>query len=361
MPKTAKATPLYMRALHALPPEPAHRLTLAALQGGVFLRPNLPIFPELAQNLWGLHFSNPLGLAAGFDKNAEVPLAILRLGFGFTECGSVTPLAQEGNAKPRVFRLPEQRALINRLGFNNDGLAVFVRNLAQARQQKPDKIIGVNLGKNKDQTDAAADYIAGLRATAELASYWVINISSPNTPGLRGLQNKHELQDLLEQLQSVRSGIIKPPPLLVKLAPDLDEAALDDISEVVMAAEISGLILTNTTISRPADLPLPLAHEAGGLSGRPLQAASLQVLKQIYQRVGSKIPLMGVGGIDDADSAYQRVRAGASLLQLYTALVYRGPMLVKEIIEGLALRLKADGFTSLQQAIGIDASTMNAP
>jgi dihydroorotate dehydrogenase len=310
-----------------------------------------PDDPILAIRRFGLQFSNPVGLAAGFDKNAEVPEAALRLGFGLTEFGTVTPRPQAGNPKPRIFRLPEQQAVINRLGFNNEGLDEAARR-AKALQNRRPGIIGGNIGKNKDSTDAVADYVTGAARLSPLVDYLTVNVSSPNTPGLRALQGRAALTELLSAVQAARRA---PVPVLVKIAPDLTEDDLEDIITAVIDTQVAGIIISNTTIERPAGLPPDLASEAGGLSGVPLFAPSTEMLRRAYRLAGDSVALVGVGGIASADDAYAKIRAGASLVQLYTALIYQGPGLVRRIKAGLAARLRADGFVRLEDAIGVDS------
>jgi dihydroorotate dehydrogenase len=335
-------------------PERAHRLTVLALKSGLGGAARTPDNPILASRRFGLNFPNPVGLAAGFDKNAEVPEAILRLGFGFAEFGTVTPKPQPGNPKPRVFRLPAQRAVINRLGFNNDGLDAAVARIETLRAsgRKMRGPVGGNIGRNKEQTDAVADYAAGAARLSPLVDYLTVNVSSPNTPGLRALQGRAILTELLSAVHAARR---RPVPVLVKIAPDLTDKDLDDIVHAVIDTQTSGIIVSNTTVARPADLPPKLAAEAGGLSGSPLFGPSTEMLRKVYRLVEDAVPLIGVGGISGPDEAYAKIRAGASLVQLYTALVYQGPGLVAHIKEGLAARLKADGFSKLSDAIGIDA------
>ncbi len=313
-----------------------------------------PDDPILAIRRFGLAFSNPVGLAAGLDKNAEVPEAALRLGFGFAEFGTVTPRPQVGNPKPRVFRLPEQQAVINRLGFNNDGLEPAAKR-AEAMRAGRNRLsgpIGGNIGKNKDSTDSVADYVTGTERLSPFVDYLTVNVSSPNTPGLRVLQGRAALTELLSAVQAARKA---PVPVLVKIAPDLTEADLDDIIRAVIDTQVAGIIVSNTTIDRPPGLPNHVAGVAGGLSGKPLFAPSTEMLRRAYRLVGAAIPLIGVGGIASADDAYAKIRAGASLIQLYTALIYQGPGLVRRIKTGLAARVRADGFARLEDAIGADA------
>jgi dihydroorotate dehydrogenase len=338
--------------LRALSPETAHRLTLAALAAGLGGRARTADPAILAQRLWGLDFANPIGIAAGFDKNALVPDALLRLGFGFVEIGTVTPLPQPGNARPRVFRLDADRALINRLGFNSGGLDRVARRL-EARPARRG-IVGVNIGRNRDSADAVADYAAGVRRSAALADYLVVNVSSPNTPGLRDLQAGAVLEDLLRQLLATRSGRGVAPPLLVKIAPDLSPEARADIAAVALATGIDGIVVANTTVARATGLRSPSAGEAGGLSGRPLFEPSTALLGEIYGLTAGRLPLIGVGGVASAADAYAKIRAGASLVQLYTALVFAGPALIGRIKTGLVELLRRDGFTAIAEAVGAD-------
>ena len=310
-----------------------------------------PADPILAIHRFGLDFINPVGLAAGFDKNAEVITAALGLGFGFAEFGTVTPRPQPGNPKPRIFRLPDQRAVINRLGFNNAGLeATAVRVTALRRGGSG--IVGGNIGKNKDATDAVADYATGAARLSPLVDYLTVNVSSPNTPGLRALQSGAALTELLSAVQDARQV---PVPVLVKIAPDLTESELEEIIRAATDTKIAGIIVSNTTIERPAGLQSDLAAEAGGLSGVPLFSPSTEMLRRAYRLAGGSIPLVGVGGISSADDAYVKIRAGASLIQLYTALVYQGPGLISRLKSGLAARLRADGFAKLEDAVGAEA------
>lgn len=337
--------------LRLIDPETAHRLAIRALGAGLVPRCRLPEDPILEQRLWGLRFANPVGLAAGFDKHAEVPDALLDQGFGFVEIGGVTPKPQPGNPRPRLFRLTQDEAVINRMGFNSEGLErVRARLAARVRRG----IVGVNLGKNKEQTDAAADYVAGALAFAPVSDFLVINVSSPNTPGLRALQSRAALQDLVGQVRGALAGLAAAPPLLLKVAPDLTEDDRRDIAEVAVASGLSGLIVSNTTLARPASLRSPHRNETGGLSGRPLFEPSTALLGEFYRLTGGRIPLIGVGGIASGRDAYRKVRAGASLVQLYSALVFHGPGLVAEIRRDLAAALRADGFRSLAEAVGAD-------
>ncbi len=338
--------------LFAMDPEDAHAATIKALR----LTPlpaAAPADERLASNVFGLRFPNPVGMAAGFDKGADVPGALLRLGFGFVEIGTVTPAPQPGNPRPRLFRLVEDEAVVNRFGFNSEGHEVVHDRLR--KRAGPKGIIGVNVGANKDAFDRGADYVSGIAAFADVASYFAINISSPNTPGLRDLQQAAALDDLLARVLDARDRSHERygrKPVLLKIAPDLDEAELDDIVAVSRARGIDGMIVSNTTIARSPLLISPQARESGGLSGKPLFAASTRVLAQTYQRVEGQFPLVGVGGVQDAETAFSKLEAGASLIQLYSALVYHGPNLVAEINKGLAQQLEAEGLADLSAVIG---------
>lgn len=340
--------------LRALPPEAAHRLTLAALAAGVAGRAREPDPPSLRQRLCGLDFPNPIGIAAGFDKDARAPEALLRLGFGFVETGTVTPRPQPGNPKPRVFRLEQDAAVINRMGFNSGGLDALVSRLTG--RDRREGIVGVNIGRNRDSADAAADYIEGVRRAAPLADYLVVNVSSPNTPGLRDLQARAVLEALLRQLLETRRDTALSVPLLVKIAPDLTSAERADIAAVALETGIDGIVVANTTVARPPGLRSRQTQEAGGLSGRPLFATSTALLAEIYRLTAGRIPLVGVGGVASAADAYAKIRAGASLVQLYTALIFYGPALIGEIKTGLAELLRRDGFASVGEAVGVDAA-----
>jgi dihydroorotate dehydrogenase len=318
--------------LFALDPETAHALTIRALKLGV--SPNAPRSPTaLRKRILGLDFSNPVGLAAGFDKNGEVPDAALRLGFGFVEIGTVTPRPQPGNPRPRMFRAVADGAVINRLGFNNEGHEAVYRRLAERERSG---IVGVNLGANRDSEDRIADYAAGVRRFASVASYLTINISSPNTPGLRDLQEKEALTRLLSMVAGARAQAAPHPPLLVKIAPDLDDDALQRIAETVVGLGIDGMIATNTTTARTGISDARIAREAGGVSGRPLFDASTHVLKHLRDVAGSKLVLIGAGGVDTPETARAKLAAGADLIQLYTGMIYRGPGLPARIVRALA-------------------------
>ncbi|MBX3446075.1 MAG: quinone-dependent dihydroorotate dehydrogenase [Parvibaculaceae bacterium] len=345
--------PLARPFMSLIDPETAHRLTIRALRMGLAPRRRQTDPVSLAVDLFGLHFENPLGIAAGFDKNGEVPDAMLAMGMGFAEVGTVTPRSQAGNPRPRIFRLPLHRAVINRLGFNNDGHEALKKRLL-ARRGKPG-IVGVNIGANKDAADRIADYEAGIRTFDGLAAYFTVNISSPNTPGLRALQNKAELETLISRvLAARRTDRARPTPVLLKIAPDLGAEELADIADVALRLGLDGIIISNTTIAREGLVSGVNANETGGLSGAPLFAMSTGVLAEMYRLTQGRIPLVGVGGISSGDDAYAKIRAGASLLQLYSALTYEGPALIARIKADLAARLAADGFAHLKDAVGAD-------
>ncbi len=341
-------------AVRALEPETAHRLTLWLLRLGLApIRPPV-LDPILAQTLWGRRFASPVGLAAGFDKDGEAVDALVGLGFGFVEIGSVTLRPQPGNPPPRLFRLVEDEAVINRMGVNNRGVAALRARL-QARHARPLAPLGINLGLNRDAEDAAADYAESAAALAPFADYLVVNVSSPNTPGLRDLQGPDRLGPILHRIRTrlAESGEVAPP-LLVKVAPDLGAGHCRAIIDTALAEGAQGLIVSNTTTARPPGLKSPYRAETGGLSGRPLFGPSTVMLTEMRRLTRGRIPLIGVGGIASADDAYAKIRAGASLIQLYTALVYQGPGLIQRICEGLVQRLKADGFASIAEAVGAD-------
>ena len=336
---------LFRPALFRIDPERAHGLALAGLR----LMPRRPARPggPLAVEVAGLSFPNPLGMAAGFDKDAEVPDALLGLGFGFAEVGSITPLPQPGNPRPRLFRLAEDRAVINRMGFNNGGGAHAAERL-RARAGKPG-IVGINIGANKDSPDRVADYATMTRLMAPLASYLAVNISSPNTPGLRALQDEGALTALLDAVIEARES--PGPPIFLKVAPDLEPADIDAIARIAIDKRLGALIVSNTTISRPA-LRSVHAGEAGGLSGAPLRDLAQQRLRDFRQATGGALPLVGVGGIATAEDAWARIRAGASLVQLYSAMVYEGPGIARRITRGLEDLMRRDGFASVAEAVG---------
>ncbi|KAG6542817.1 hypothetical protein Mapa_015721 [Marchantia paleacea] len=363
-------------------PEDAHRLAIWAASQGLVPKENRPDPAILATEVWGRKFSNPIGLAAGFDKNAEAVEGLLGIGFGFVEVGSVTPVPQEGNPKPRVFRLHEHGAIINRYGFNSEGIMAVAKRLGAqhgkrklAETTKPTTsmyadekqfggkagpgILGVNLGKNKTSTDASSDYVQGVHTLSQYADYLVINISSPNTPGLRKLQGRKELKDLIKKVLSARDdmqwGEEGPPPLLVKIAPDLSKEDLADIAAVVLTLRVDGLVISNTTVSRPEEVSNHIhGKETGGLSGKPLLTMSTNVLRDMFQLTRGKVPLIGVGGVSSGEDAYLKIRAGASLVQLYSAFAYEGPAFIPRIKAELAACLEADGYKSVSEAVGAD-------
>jgi len=337
------------RALRLLPAETAHGLTVGLLRLSGARQPPADD-PRLKVEALGLSFSNPIGLAAGFDKNAEIVDVMPRFGFGFVECGTITPRAQKGNPRPRVFRLAQDHAVINRLGFNNRGMDDAARRL----ERRQAGIAGVNIGANADSTNRIADYVSAFKRLAPFASYITINVSSPNTPGLRGLQSRDDLEHLLAAVIEARAQAGRKTPLLLKIAPDLDGHALDDIAQVSLASGIEGIIVSNTTLSRPPELKSPNKNEAGGLSGAPLFAPSTAILKAMRQRVGNKLVLIGVGGISSGADAYAKIRGGASLVQLYTAFAYEGPALIPRIKSELVALLERDAFARLIDAVGVD-------
>ncbi|HYD27537.1 quinone-dependent dihydroorotate dehydrogenase [Brevundimonas sp.] len=332
--------------LRGLDPETAHRLAILALKVAP-LPPAPADDPVLETRLAGLTLSNPVGLAAGLDKNGEALHGLSRLGFGFVECGSVTPRPQPGNPRPRLFRLSEDRAVINRMGFNNEGLETFAARLAR---RPAGTVVGANLGANKDTEDKAADYVAGLRRLRGLADYVTVNVSSPNTPGLRDLQGRAALDDLLGRLAEARED--DPTPVFLKIAPDLTAAEIALIVEAALDHGIDALIVSNTTLDRPASLKSRHRDEAGGLSGAPLKARASAALAAAAEASQKRLPLIAVGGIDSGAEAYARIRAGASAVQIYSALVFEGPGLVGRIKRDLAARLRADGFSTVGQAVG---------
>lgn len=336
-------------ALRRLDPEVAHRAAILALKAGLGPRTTAAVDPVLAVDLAGLQLANPVGLAAGFDKNAEVAAAMLAAGFGFVECGTVTPRPQHGNPRPRLFRLSEDRAVINRLGFNNAGLEAFARQLGGPRPG----VVGANLGANKDAPDRIGDYVEGLTRLWGRVDYLTVNVSSPNTPGLRALQTGEALRELLGRLAEARAGLAGAAPIFLKVAPDLDDSEIEPIADAVAAAAFSGVIVGNTTLARPPGLKSRWGAEAGGLSGAPLMAPSTQVLARFFAAARARFPLVGVGGIASGADAYAKIRAGARAVQLYSALVFEGPGLVGRILRDLAARLRADGFACVADAVGV--------
>jgi len=338
-------------------PETAHKAALLGLRVGAGPRARADRWPRLKTTLAGLALPNPVGMAAGFDKNCEAADALLGAGFGFVECGTVTPLAQEGNARPRIFRLAEDRAIINRLGFNNEGLDAFVDRLS-ARAKRPG-IVGANVGANKESADRTGDYVKGMGRVWQYASYVTANISSPNTPGLRGLQERGALEDLLGRLREARTPLQAAHgqrPLFLKVAPDLDETAVRDISELALQYGLDALIVSNTTLQRPEHLTSDNREETGGLSGQPLFQISTHALRLFAQALNGRLPLVGVGGVQNGLTALAKFRAGASAVQLYSALVYEGPGLVARLLDDLDGLLAAEGVDSISEMIGVDCA-----
>jgi dihydroorotate dehydrogenase len=347
--------------LRWLDAEDAHRLAVHGLKFLPAMRPHADD-PKLAVRAFGLNFPNPVGMAAGFDKNAEVPDALLRLGFGFVEVGTVTPRPQSGNPRPRLFRLERDEAVINRMGFNNDGSDLVLRRLASRAQLAG--IIGVNIGANKDSPDRVADYVRLIEAFAPVASYFTVNVSSPNTPGLRTMQQAHILDDLLAKVIDARERMREKAgdsPVLLKIAPDLSLAELDEVVHVARSRRVDGMIVANTTVARPQSLREETrAREQGGLSGRPLFRLSTRMVAETYVRVEGAFPLIGVGGIDSGGAALTKIRAGASLIQLYSSLIYKGLGLVEDIKRDLASTLLRTGREQLSEIVGSDAATITA-
>lgn len=335
--------------LSRLDAETAHGLALRALKTGLVPTDRRTDPSSLAVKVWGRILPNPIGLAAGFDKNAEVPDALLGIGFGLVEIGSVTPRPQDGNPRPRLFRLPEDRGVINRMGFPGQGLDA-VRSRLATRPRRG--FIGVNVGANKDSADRAVDYVVGCKALLPYADYLVCNVSSPNTPGLRSLQGRTQLADLLKRVQDAIAA--KPVPLVVKIAPDATDDDLDDIVAVCRELRMDGIIVGNTTLSRPPTLRSTRREQAGGLSGAPLISLSTEVLRRAAVRVERQFPLIGCGGVGSGADAYAKIRAGATLVQLYSMMVYEGPPLIRRVKDELAALLARDGFGSVEAAIGAD-------
>ncbi len=339
---------LALAALHRLDPERAHDLALRALRSGLYPLPGLSTGAGLAQTLAGLALANPVGLAAGFDKNAVALPALMRAGFGFLEVGAATPLPQEGNPRPRLYRLPEDRAVINRFGFNNEGMEAIAPRLAARPAGVP---VGLNLGANRDSADRAGDFARVLARCGPHADFATVNVSSPNTGGLRDLQAASALAALLAGVIAARDALARPIPVFLKIAPDLERGAIEDIAGVALEARIDGIIATNTTLARDG-LRGAARAEAGGLSGAPLFERSTRVLAELSRATGGRLPLIGVGGVDGPETAYEKIRAGASAVQLYTALVWQGLGLVPRICAGLSRLLARDGFARITDAVG---------
>ena len=339
---------LATRLLHGLDPETAHRLGIQGLKLGLGPRQFSRDPDILHTRLAGLDLPNPVGLAAGFDKNAETPDALLAAGFGFVECGAVTPRAQDGKPKPRIFRLEEDRAVINRMGFPNQGLDLFKARLARRSGRKG--VVGVNLGANLDSEDRVADYVACLRELQDLAQFFTVNISSPNTPGLRTLQSSGALDDLLAAVAAVGAKA----PVFLKIAPDIADSEADVMVEAIRRHGLDGIIIANTTITRPESLVSDKMGEGGGLSGPPVFARSTELVRVFRKAAGPDMAIIGVGGVSCAETAYAKIRAGANAIQLYTGLIYEGPGLIQRIKTGLVERLQADGFASISEAVGAE-------
>lgn len=334
------------KLLFSFDPETAHGLSIAALRCGLPAASPPPRDARLEVSVCGLDFPNPLGMAAGYDKNAEVPDALLKLGFGFAEVGTITPLPQPGNPRPRIFRLTADEAVINRLGFNNEGHAAAERRVA-ARKGRPG-IVGVNIGANKDSADRIADYERGVARFAAHASYLTVNISSPNTPGLRNMQAREQLGELLSRVVAARAAASVQPPIFLKIAPDLVEAELEDIAAEVIEKKIDGVVVSNTTLARVGLRSASLAGEAGGLSGKPLFEHSTAVLARMRKLLGPQVTIVGVGGVDSAETALEKIRAGADLVQLYTGMIYAGPALPGRIVAGMARFVERERLGSIQ-------------
>lgn len=352
--KTLDPYPLIRPFLFWLDPEVAHEATVKMLSFKLGPRFHGPDDPILSAKLFGLDFPNILGLGAGLDKQASAMDAFMGFGFGSIEIGTVTPLPQAGNPKPRMFRIPEAKALINRFGFNSVGADVFAERLKawRAKEKRTRNPVGVNIGKNKDTTDDAADYLACFDKVASYADFITVNISSPNTPGLRELQTRQRMADLLKRVTDRRDGTFPNLPVLVKIAPDLTEEQEKDIAAVLLESKVQAAIVSNTTLSRPDYLPADVAQEAGGLSGKPLFGPSTHRLSELYRLTEGKIPLIGCGGVSSAQDAYDKIRAGASLVQVYTALVFEGPLVIQKMKRGLAALLRRDGFSNVLDAVG---------
>jgi dihydroorotate dehydrogenase len=337
--------------LLALPPERAHDLAIKSLELGLYPRASQPDDKRLAQHLFGLDFPNPIGMAAGFDKNARVAGELLGMGFGFVEVGTLTPRAQSGNASPRLFRSIVDRAIINRLGFNNEGQDAALQRL----KPRVGGVVGVNLGAGRTSPDRIGDYVSGIARMAEVASYFTINISSPNTPGLRDLQAPEALDALLKRVQDARAALPRKPALLVKLAPDIADEELPEVVRVIVSHGVDGIVVSNTTLSREGLRDQGFAKEDGGLSGRPLFARATRMLARIYQLTEGRLPLIGVGGIDSPETALAKIEAGASLIQLYTGLVFEGPSLIGRIKLALGEAMECTGAENLKLLIGARA------
>lgn len=348
---------ILMPCIRTIDPEIAHNLAIIASKFGIISPRSEQDSARLKSTVWGLEFSNPIGMAAGFDKQGEAVNGLHKIGFGFVEVGSVTPIPQEGNPKPRVFRLHEDKAVINRYGFNSDGHEIVYKRLQNVKNSSDfSGVIGVNLGKNKTSSDHVKDYIDGVKKFGEIADYFVINISSPNTPGLRALQGREILEELITKINKACENLPRKPPLLIKLAPDLNDQERKDIADVINSpkCKVDGLVLSNTTIERP-NLTSLHKDESGGLSGVPLADLSTAMIEEMYRRTNGKIPIIGVGGIFSGADAYKKIKSGASLVQIYTSYIYHGPPIVNRIKKELDELLVKDGYASVQDAVGKDA------
>jgi dihydroorotate dehydrogenase len=339
-------------------PEKAHNMTLSLMKSGLLPHCKAIESEALSNEVFGLNFSNPVGLSAGFDKNAEVVGESINMGFGFVEAGTVTPQPQMGNEKPRIFRDPSNEAVINRMGFPNDGMHVFKKNLEEFRRKEPTQkaIVGVNIGINKTQTEPAKDYGTLIHELSPLADYITVNISSPNTPGLRDLQKREALLEIIKVIKDQRGKTCSasPPPLLIKLAPDLNMAQQEELAATLLEAKVDGVILSNTTIDRPTSLSQPFADQKGGLSGMPVREKSTQIISNFYKLTKGQLKIIGVGGISNGEHAYEKIKAGASLVQLYTGLIFKGPNIANTINKQLLECFKKDGVEHISQVIGID-------
>ena len=344
------------QALFKLDAEKAHVLAITCLKANLVPPANVVNESFLTSVIWGQKFDNPIGLAAGFDKNATAIGNLSKLGFGFIEVGTVTPRPQFGNPRPRMFRLEEDDAIINRLGFNSEGLEVFRKRLQAQKKRSLNTVVGANIGMNRDTSEGISDYVMGIRSVSEFADYIVVNISSPNTPGLRELQNQGILENLIGKILEERERASHQPPVVLKIAPDLKDQEIRQIAIAAARFKIDGFIATNTTTARPNSLISQNKTKQGGLSGRPLMAAATSVLRSLYQHTGGNIPIIGVGGVFTGEDAYLKIRSGASLVQIYSALIYRGPYVAAKIVSELSSLLKRDGYHHIKDAVGADVS-----
>ena len=340
--------------LFRLDPENAHQLILKLLALNLVPKVWMPDTPRLRTSIWGQNFKHPIGLAAGFDKNAAAITGLYKLGFSFIEAGTVTPIAQTGISRPRIFRSDEDEAIINKLGFNNLGLDVFTKNMRIVKKSALEIPIGANIGKNKDTEDAVVDYVKCFNAVLKISDYIVVNVSSPNTEGLRELQTPYRMERLLAAVLEERELASKMIPILLKVAPELDQDNIMDISNVALKLKLDGIICTNTTLDRTSSLMGFGGTMEGGLSGRPLYDISTSILKSFFLATEGRIPLIGVGGVSTGNDAYKKIRAGASLIQIYSSMIFRGPLIVSDLVSELNLLVERDGFNSVQEAIGAD-------